>query len=240
MITLTRPYSPAKKSSTRSRTSSMESVFPVVSPPETSNGKRFTALLQQRDARAFEKLVELGTPVLLAAAKRFLRNDEDAADAVQDTFLLVFMSLERFRGDSSIMTWVHRILINKCLMKLRSSAGKGSVSIDSVDCEARCNPMTSRIEPAAPESNCELEAAETKTLVHECIRQLPSAYRTIIRLRDFEQLDTDQTAAVLGMTPGAVKTRLHRARQALRGLIEAVLQSGEVRRNLVSAFASNN
>ncbi|MEQ1902794.1 MAG: sigma-70 family RNA polymerase sigma factor [Pirellulaceae bacterium] len=214
------------------------------SSAKKSNGSRFTALLQQRDGKAFEKLVELATPVLLAKAKRFLRNDEDAADAVQDTFLLVFMSIESFRGDSSIMTWVHRILINNCLMKLRSSAGKNCVSMDSIDMDARGSYLSSRLEPAAPETDCKLETAETKTLVHKCIRQLPPEYRTIIRLRDFEQLDTDQTAVVLGIAPGAVKTRLYRARQALRGLIESVPQSGddssEIQRNLAPAFASNN
>ena len=69
----------------------------------------------------------------------------------------------------------------------------------------------------------QLANAETKTQVRECINQLPEDYRTVLVMRDIEEFDTDQTAAILGLNPGAVKTRLHRARQALRALLDPIL-----------------
>ena len=72
--------------------------------------------------------------------------------------------------------------------------------------------------------------AETRAQVRACIDRLPEAYRTVLVLRDMEEFDTDQTAERLGSTPGAVKTRLHRARQALRALLEPLLRPGEWRR----------
>jgi RNA polymerase sigma-70 factor (ECF subfamily) len=227
-----------------SRPASLGDNSMTVSAEEKPQLPQYYLSLRRREGKAFEKLVELATPVLLAKAKQILRNEEDAADAVQDTFLVVYTSIESFRGESSIMTWMFRILCNNCLMKLRSSAGKTRLSIDAIESAARNKQGSNEFDTAAEAPACELETAEVKQRVHAYVGRLPSHYRLIIRLRDFQELDTEEVATILGIKPGAVKTRLHRARQALRALIEA--DSDEIdslkpaTRNLSKAIASNN
>ncbi|MCI0348669.1 MAG: sigma-70 family RNA polymerase sigma factor, partial [Acidobacteriales bacterium] len=111
-----------------------------------------------------------------------------------------------------------------CLMKLRSQKRRAALSLDvlvpSFDEEGNhAHPVS-----PWPDRGIEhVERKETRKIVRECIDMLPDDYRSILILRDIEELDTDETAAMLGISQAAVKTRLHRARQALRTLLEPVL-----------------
>jgi RNA polymerase sigma-70 factor, ECF subfamily len=179
------------------------------------------ARLRAGDEDACDALVREYGGRMLAVARRMLRSDEDAADAVQDAFISAFTSIRRFRGGSSLYTWLHRIVVNACLMRLRSLGRRNEISLDSL-CPAlgesgrHVQPVAAWSEPALKQ----LESAEIRATVRCCIDQLPDGYRTILLLRDIEELDTDETAKLLGLSPANVKTRLHRARQALRRLIE--------------------
>jgi RNA polymerase sigma-70 factor, ECF subfamily len=168
-----------------------------------------------------EALVLQHSGRMFAVARKMLRSDEDATDAVQDAFLAAFSSLDGFRAQSRLYTWLHRIVVNACLMKLRSQKRRNAVSLDALlptfdEHGNHATPVASWPESAAHE----IEKAETHEKVRNCIDQLPDDYRTIVILRDIEELDTDETAALLGLSRVAVKTRLHRARQALRTLLE--------------------
>lgn len=180
--------------------------------------------LRSGDEDAFAHLVRQHAGRMLTLARRFLHSEDDAADAVQDSFLSAFKALDRFQENSSLATWLHRIVVNTCLMKLRSQARRKSYSIEELlptfDDTGHHGDAVARLSGNAFE---QLATAETKTQVRACINQLPEDYRTILVLRDLEELDTDQTAAILGLNPGAVKTRLHRARQALRTLLVPIL-----------------
>lgn len=176
--------------------------------------------LHEGDEDAFAVLVRRYTGRMLALARGFLHCEDDAADAVQDAFLSAFKSLSRFEGNSSLGTWLHRIVVNACLMKLRSKARRKTYAIDEL--LPTFDETGHHAQPVAAWSENGYERLandETKAQVRECINQLPDDYRTILVLRDIEEFDTDQTAAILGVNPGAVKTRLHRARQALRTLL---------------------
>jgi RNA polymerase sigma-70 factor, ECF subfamily len=168
------------------------------------------ARLRAGDHDACDDLVREFGGRMLAVARRMLRSEEDAADAVQDAFISAFAAIRRFRGGSSLYTWLHRILVNACLMRLRSRGRRNEVSLDALlpgfneDCDDP-RPVTARFESAA---------------VRRSIDELLEVYSTILRLRDLEEFDTDQTALLLGLSPANVKTRLHRARQALRSQIE--------------------
>jgi RNA polymerase sigma-70 factor (ECF subfamily) len=180
------------------------------------------------DVRAFEALVRQHGGRMLALARRFLRIEEDSADAVQDAFLSAFRSLDGFEGNSALGTWLHRIVVNVCLMKLRARSRRREVPIDdllpSFDESGRhCRP----IRPWEDHALTRLSRAETRARVRACIERLPELYREVLVLRGIEELDTEQTAQHLGINPGAVKTRLHRARQALRTLLEPVVLGGE-------------
>jgi RNA polymerase sigma-70 factor (ECF subfamily) len=166
---------------------------------------------------------------MLVLARRFLRTEEDSADAVQDAFLSAFRSLEGFEGNSALGTWLHRIVVNVCLMKLRARSRSREVRID--DLLPTFDQSGHHSQPVRAwdgEAMARLTRAETRAHVWSCIDRLPGAYREVLLLRDIEELDTEQTAQLLGINPGAAKTRLHRARQALRTLLEPiVLGDGE-------------
>lgn len=172
------------------------------------------------DEAAYETLVrELG-PRMLAVAGRFLPCPQDAADAVQEAFISAFQSIDSFGEEARLGTWMHRITVNSCLMLLRSRRSRPAVAIDELlpmfDAAGRhARPVVGPDDTFA----C-VSTAERRARVRECIHSLPEPHRSVLLLRDIEEFDTEETARLLGSTPGAVKTRLHRARQMLRSLLE--------------------
>ncbi|MFO0873130.1 MAG: sigma-70 family RNA polymerase sigma factor [Phycisphaerales bacterium] len=177
--------------------------------------------LRAGDPDAFELVVRANAGRMLAVARRLLRSEDDAADAVQDAFLSAMRAIDRFEGTSRIGTWLHRITVNAALMKLRSATRRNEVSIESL--LPTFAPDGHRDNPRrafTPPSDDELERREMRQRIRARIDELPDDHRTVLVLRDVEELDTEETATVLGITAGAVKTRLHRARMALRELLE--------------------
>lgn len=160
------------------------------------------------------------TARLLAVARRYMRNEEDARDAVQEAFIAAFRAIGKFEGGSTLSTWLHRIAINCCLMKLRSGRRHPETSIEEL--LPTFDETGHRVlgDEGWPESvEAALERRQTREHVREAIGRLPEKYRTVILLRDIEELSTEEAARALGATPTAVKIRLHRARQALRTVI---------------------
>lgn len=166
---------------------------------------------------------------MLATARRFFREEQDAADAVQDAFLSAFKAIGTFNGDSQLGTWLHRIVVNACLMRCRSHDRHPTVAIDSLlpefDATGHYRESVKSLR-GSPIDGLAIE--ELRQQVRECIDCLPAPYREVLTLRDIEEWDTEATAATLGVSPGVVKTRLHRARQALRTLLEPILQHSPV------------
>ena len=186
------------------------------------------ALVRAGDEWACEALVRRHGGRMLAVARRFLRTEEDSADAVQDAFLSAFRSLDGFEGNSALGTWLHRIVVNVCLMRLRARSRSREVGIDDLlpvfdETGHHGRPVRPWEDPAL----ARLTRDEVCAQVRACIEELPEPYREVLLLRDIEELDTEQTAQHLGINPGAVKTRLHRARQALRALLEPVVLGDE-------------
>jgi RNA polymerase sigma-70 factor (ECF subfamily) len=187
------------------------------SPDETA----LVAALRSGDGAAYETVVRTCGGPMLAVAGRILRNDDDAREAVQDAFLSAFKGLDQFDGRSRLLTWLHRITLNASLMKLRRRQRKPERSIE--DLLPHFTDDEHQIEPPAPWSEQAVDIvqrAELRATVRAYIDRLPEAYRTVLLLRDIEGLDTDETARQLGANTAVVKTRLHRARQALRTLLE--------------------
>jgi RNA polymerase sigma-70 factor, ECF subfamily len=172
------------------------------------------------DDDAFEQLVRQYSSRLLAVARRMLRNEEDARDAVQEAFVSAFRALPRFRADAKLSTWLHRIVMNAALMKLRSAGRRPEVSIEPLlptfDEEGR---HAKPVESLSISTEQVLQSKETRAMVRSCIEQLPTQYREVIMLRDINELDTAEVAEMLRVTENAVKIRLHRARQALMALL---------------------
>ncbi len=183
--------------------------------------KHLLGRMRKGEEAAFAELMRSYGGRLLAVARRMLRSDEDAKDAVQDAFLSAFRALDSFQADARLSTWLHRIVVNACLMKLRTRRRKPEESIEELLPTFLEDGHQAR--PGGSwnfEGDDSLEREQTRTLVRACIDRLPESHRTILILRDVEELDTEDAAELLGLTPSAVKTRLHRARQALRTLLE--------------------
>jgi len=176
------------------------------------------ARLQAGDPDAFETLVRVHGGRLLSVARRFLPNNEDAQDAVQEAFIKAFRAIGTFEERAQLHTWLHRILVNTALMKIRSRKRRPEESIDDLlpAFQADGHQTTESREW----SDAIFERKETAALVRRAIAQLPDQYRLVLTLRDIEERDTLETATALGTTTTVVKVRLHRARQALRTLLD--------------------
>jgi RNA polymerase sigma-70 factor, ECF subfamily len=190
---------------------------------------RLLAGLRAGDTTAFEELVSACSGRMLVVALRLLRNEEDALDTVQDAFLSAFRALGSFEGGARLSTWLHRIVVNKAIMKLRTRQCKPEESIDELlpkflEDGHHAQPVAAWKETA----EVALQRQETHALVRKCIDRLPETYRMVLLLRDIEELDTEETAQFLGVSPSAVKIRLHRACLALRTLLNPHFQQGAV------------
>jgi len=176
------------------------------------------ARLQAGDPAAYETLVRTHSGRLLSVARRFLPNNEDAQDAVQEAFIKAFRAIGTFEERAQLHTWLHRILVNTALMKIRSRKRRPEESIDDLlpTFQADGHQTTESREW----SDAIFERKETAKIVRQAIAQLPDHYRIVLTLRDIEERDTIETAAALGTTTTVVKVRLHRARQALRTLLD--------------------
>ncbi len=192
------------------------------------------ARIRRGDAQAFEALVRRHGGRMLATARRYVRSEEDARDVVQEAFFAAFRAFAEFEGTSRVSTWLHRIVVNTSLMKLRSRRRRPEASIDEL--LPRFDETGHWAEPTSTwDAGAEtlLERRETRSIVRAAIDRLPESHRMVLLLRDVEELDTEEAAAVLGASPNAVKTRLHRARQALRALLVSELGDAPVRRDAV-------
>jgi RNA polymerase sigma-70 factor (ECF subfamily) len=185
------------------------------------------ARLRAGDEAAYEALVRSYSGRLMAVTRRILGSEEDAREAVQEAFIAAFRNLAGFEGGARLSTWLHRIAVNAALMKLRSRKRRPEESIEPLlpvyqDDGHHAERFQAWCEPV----DVAMQRRETRALVRRCIDQLPDSYRTVLLLRDIEQLDTEDTAAMLGITANAVKIRLHRARQALRTLLDPHFRPG--------------
>jgi RNA polymerase sigma-70 factor (ECF subfamily) len=200
--------------------------------------KVLLAALRAGHEWAFETMIRVFGGRLLAVARRFTRNDEDARDVVQSAYLSAFRGLNDFEGSCQLSTWLHRIVVNTALMQLRTRRRKPEDSIDVLlpAFQQDGHHVEQFSDWCAPADQL-LERKETRATVRACIDQLPDNYRTVLILRDIEELSTQDVAEMLRMTPTAVKVRLHRARQALSTLLHKEYARPTV--TLVASATSN-
>jgi RNA polymerase sigma-70 factor (ECF subfamily) len=176
--------------------------------------------LRRGEEWAFEAMVRTYGGRLLAVARRYTATDEDARDVVQTVYLNAFRSFGQFKGGARLSTWLHRIAVNTALMKLRSARRRPEESIDDLlpAFQEDGHHVEQFSEWSTPADRL-LEQAQTRATVRACIMQLPEQYRTVLMLRDIDELSTQEVATMMDITPNAVKVRLHRARQALSTLL---------------------
>lgn len=195
---------------------------PVIGGEDWLEERDLVSRLRGGDERAFERLVREQGGRLLSVARRFLQDEEEARDAVQECFLSAYRALDRFDQGSRLSTWLHRIVINACLMRLRSRRRKPEDPIEDLLPKFQADGHQVNHPTTEWEGSAEtlLTRSQTRSIVRQAIDHLPESYRAVLLLRDIEEFSTEETAKSLGVTENAVKIRLHRARQALRGLLE--------------------
>ena len=158
-------------------------------------------------------------------ARRFTSNEADAHDCVQETFLAVHRKIQDFEERASLGTWLHRIVVNAALTRLRTRQRQAEESLDNLlpkfDADGFLIGPT-RMPPLSADDL--LERADIKRTVRTAIDQLPPGYRSVLLLRDIEGFSTQEVADALDIKPGTVKTRLHRARAALKTLLEPIFR----------------
>lgn len=184
--------------------------------------------LRAGEELAFETLVREQTRRLLPMARRFLGSSEDARDAVQETLLAAIQSLPKFRGDSRLSTWIRHIGVNQCLMILRKRRRHPEVDIEPLLPTFDESGHSQSRFAAWETKSSSLEKRETQALVRQLIEELPETYRTVLLLRDIEELSTEEVASLLSVSRNTIKVRLHRARQALRSLLEPHMRCGSL------------
>jgi len=193
-------------------------VTPSPNPIAAENGfdeSVYLARARAGDGEAFGQLVEHYERKIYRLAKRITQNDEDAEDVLQETFLKAYEHLPGFKGDSKFYTWIVRIAVNEALMKLRKRKGDRFVSLDE---PIETGEEEVKREVAVWEGNPEQQYSheELQRILDEAVETLKPDFRTVFMLRDIEEMSTEETAETLGISVPAVKSRLLRARLALR------------------------
>ena len=154
-----------------------------------------------------------------------LRNETDAEDAAQETVLKIYRNLHLFRGESQFRTWALSIARNEGLGRLRKVESRREDSLDALT-EDQGGDFTPAILTSWREVPAEtLERKELTAILRQAIEGLPAIYRNVVLLRDIEEMDARETATALGITEGAVKVRLHRARALLQRSVAPKLKS---------------
>ena len=171
----------------------------MTEPDEQDDGALLAAHLEG-DPLAFDQLVRRHRQRMWAVALRTLGDPEEASDAVQDACISAFRAAGSFRGDSQVTTWLHRIVVNACLDRMRRKAVRPTVALPD--------------EPPADPRDL-LSERETGLDVHQALALLPAEQRLAIVLVDLEGLSVDEAADVLGVPSGTVKSRCFRGRARL-------------------------
>jgi RNA polymerase sigma-70 factor (ECF subfamily) len=185
----------------------------------------FIERLRRGDAAAFEELVTERSGEIYGLLFRFTENAEEARDLTQETFLRAFQSIDRFRGEADLRTWIYRIAINQARNRWRwwrRRRRESTVSLDATQGDSNQTLLSTLAESAAnPEQ--ETLAHEREVALRAALGKLGQSYREAVILRDIEGFTYEEIATTLGINVGTVKSRLARGRQELRRKLEGSL-----------------
>jgi len=161
------------------------------------------------DPTAFGEIVRRHRDRMWAVALRTMRDHEEAADALQDAFISAFRAAATFRAESAVSTWLHRIVVNACLDRIRKRQSRSTVPLPETD---------GYREPAAPGDS--MAQRETRMIISDALAALPDEQRVPIVLVDVEGYSVAETASLLGIAEGTVKSRCARGRAKLAKVLQ--------------------
>lgn len=165
----------------------------------------------QKDNNAFRLLVNRHQQKVVSLAYRFTRNRQDAEDIAQDVFFTIWKKAKKFKGDSALSTWVHRITVNTSLNFIRKHKREKSDYGDEI--------LTSETAPEASNPDQALESKQNKKILYEALDELPEKYRIPLILNKLEGLSYKEVAETLKLSVPNIETRIHRARKALQEIL---------------------
>jgi len=187
------------------------------SPLEKLSDLELVDRVQHDDPRAFALLVHRYSGRLYGIAMSMVRNEQDARDVVQETFLNVHRKLDGFRGEASFKTWICRIATNNALMKLRRRRRKPETSLEISDPKQPGEgPRQRDVVDIRPLADKVHENRELGRQIRAAVEALPEQYREVLLLADYQHMSMKDIGEALDLTIPNVKTRLHRARLAVR------------------------
>ncbi len=186
-------------------------------------------LAQQGDTRAFDQLVVRYRDKVYRLSFKILRHEEDAAEALQDAFTSAFRGLKNFKSESTFSTWLYRVATNASLMKYRKRRDDHLSLEQSQSYQPDAEPLA--IPDWSQQPLDELLDAETREVMEEGLRRLPEELRTVFILRDEEGHSNAEVADMLEVSVAAVKSRLHRARIALRDRLDRYFRDRMTRKD---------
>ena len=186
------------------------------------NGGDEAALIERtrnHDEAAIRIIIKANNRRLYRIARAILRNDNDAEDVVQETYIRVLTRLDDFRGDSRLTTWLSRIAINEALGRLRKQrAVEPLEASQEALLTGHIIPFPAAYAPDDPEKT--MAQREIQHIVERAVDELPDAFRVVFVTRVMEGMSVEETAELLNIRAVTVKTRLHRARKMLRDTVE--------------------
>ena len=190
--------------------------------------------LRRRDTEALEILMERHAARVYRVAFGITRNDADAEEVVQDVFLSLFEKIAAFEERAALSTWLYRVATNTALLRRRGKRLELEVSLEDQlptfrDDGHRAGERSFLLADWSSSAEDGLLSDETQALVRRAIDTLPSHYRAVVMLRDVEELSNEETAEILGEPVSSVKSRLHRARMALREQLTHVMSGAPAR-----------
>ena len=181
------------------------------------------ARARSKDVAAFEELLGRYEDKLYRLAMRFVRNENDAQEILQDVFLSAWRNLPGFEGRAQFGSWMYRVTVNAALMFLRARNRHPEVMLDDIEPgvlhKAAEQSVHGSSEDWSQRPDEQLQSEELRRHIQTAVDALPDGLRTVFLVRDVEGLSTEETAELLSLSLPAVKTRLHRARLALREAI---------------------
>ncbi|MDX9724734.1 MAG: sigma-70 family RNA polymerase sigma factor [Myxococcota bacterium] len=181
--------------------------------------KKLVRRLKARDEQAFRRMVTLYQNKVYTLIFRMLGDAQEAEDLSQDVFITVFRAIDSFRGDAQFSTWLYRIAVNHAKNRIKYLArrrSKASQPIEDVDESRLQDPSGSRI----PAPDKVLLGQELEGVLQRAIAELDEEHRSLLVLREIENLSYAEIEAITGLPSGTVKSRLHRARLQLKDVVE--------------------
>ncbi|WP_299278560.1 sigma-70 family RNA polymerase sigma factor [uncultured Psychroserpens sp.] len=168
------------------------------------------------DTNAFSTLVDMYKDLVFTLALRMLKNREEAEEVAQDTFIKTYKSIDKFKGDSKLSTWIYRVAYNTCLDRIK----KNKKHLNNVE----INEFTAHEVKTIDNALDKIEAREREEAIQRCINTLPSEDSFLLTLYYFDDLSLDEISKIVGITANSIKVKLFRCRKKLATILKSQLE----------------